>query len=236
VTDNGNGRGATDLILFRSECPSLPWRDPQQREILGRSQLAQETIRCTPSGQDEILLLESGEVLEQTTLVPPVEVVRIGDRSVVPCVFVHGPYEHELLGLFERHGAQKYAVHHAENGGVRTYAEGNDETSDRSEAGTFPHHPGCETQILKKIHDGTSCCLGLCRPHLGTIQPISRAAKFDLEERFERQAETMKQFLPCLGSRVGPLSIDELGQMSTIELELHRPGVLAPAAACQDFR
>ncbi len=64
VTDNGNGRGATDLILFRRESPSPPRRDPQQREILGRSQLAQETIRRTPSGQNEIFLLESGEVLE----------------------------------------------------------------------------------------------------------------------------------------------------------------------------
>ncbi len=91
------------------------------------------------------------------TLVSPVEIVRIGDRSVVPRVFVHGPYEHELFGLFERHGAQKYPVHHAENGGVRTYTERNDEASDRGESGTFPHHTGCETQILKKTHDATSC-------------------------------------------------------------------------------
>jgi len=63
-----------------------------------------------------------------------------------------------------------------------------------------------------------------------------RAANFDLEERLELDVEALEQFLPRPRTGVRALSVDELGEMSTIQLEFHGPSVLAPAAPRQHRR
>src|SRR5713226_8798031 len=80
VTDDDDAFGAR-LVFFRRESPPELWLDTEQREQTRRRAHSAKVFGFTGAGDVERLRVERSDLLEDLTLVPPIDEVTSRDRK-----------------------------------------------------------------------------------------------------------------------------------------------------------
>ncbi len=140
-------RPGTGLVLLRKKRPAQHRLDAEQRKELGRDHVGLEPLRLARPGQVEVVRAIGAERREDAVVLPPVQVVEVGDRTHPerPRPRVDGV---ELLRSREREGIEQHPADHGEEGRVRADPERQREHRDGREARVPAQNPEPVSNIL----------------------------------------------------------------------------------------